>query len=56
MAFGRRSERHGGTPTGERVPLDARRARWRGGWTHALVGVPLPLFVVARMKRSVIRD
>ena len=34
----------GGTPTGERVPLDARRARWRGGWTMRLSAFRLSFF------------
>ncbi len=34
----------GGTPTGERVPLDARRARWRGGWTMRLSAFRLSSF------------
>ena len=35
----------GGTPTGERVPLDARRARMARRLDHALVGVPPSFFV-----------
>ena len=34
----------GGTPTGERVPLDARRIRGCGQGHHASAGVPLPFF------------
>src|ERR1700677_4011552 len=35
-------ESRGGTPTGERVPQDARRIRWCGGCGPAFVGGPLP--------------
>jgi hypothetical protein len=37
-------ESRGGTPTGERIRKGASRARWRGGYGSAFVGVPLPFF------------
>ena len=42
MAFARCRKCRGGTPTGERVPLDARRIRRCGCWTTRLSAFCLP--------------
>ncbi len=47
-------ESRGGTPTGERVPLDARRTRGADGGSR-VCRRSASLFFVARMERSVIR-
>jgi hypothetical protein len=46
VAFGRCRKCRGGTPEGERVPLDASRTRWCGGLEkYAPFGVLLPSFL-----------
>src|ERR1700731_2393905 len=49
-------QNRGGTPTGERIPQDARPCQLHGRLEQASAGVPLPFFFVARMKRSEIRE
>jgi hypothetical protein len=42
------SENRGGTPTGERIPQDARPCQLHGRLLQASVGVPLPFFFLTR--------
>ncbi len=37
-------ENRGGTPTGERAPLSARRTRWCGSWSPRLSAFGFPFF------------
>ena len=48
MALGRLSKSRGGTPTGERVPLDARRIRRCGSSNMRLSAFRLPRFLLRK--------
>ena len=54
MAFVRCRKSRGGTPSGERAPLSANRARWRGSLEkYASGGVPPPFIsFVARVSAA----